>query len=851
MANQPSRRLAGLQSAAPVLFSPALQIRLNMSQHTQPALPHNGYTAAQLALALSMNKRSVLKALAQTPATGVEIVRGNDTPTWPLAALPERLFTSLRDLAAKTQETISQYVDGLIKLKAHGLTPWQPKLALAEIADDCLAEATKLRTALLPALQRHASPLLTGTDRTRLGLADYRRAFGHAVNERHWRRLIARTLQRDCGADDFNRLELYLPDNPKPKADPARPLPHEADFKELRETIQSFTDSAAPSAAEKSALWSQAFELVAPIAKRERKAVRRALVKFLTRHAPTLADNEHALRVNFERKFARWQEQGESPAAIMDGRELKRGVPTSTPIPQDDIDRIAYKAAFECGGRVAQATKQLVASGNRSGLSPGTLELLASPRTRKSAVPKRIMRAVLPDVEMIAPYRLGKKAIDDSTAHIERDYSKLASMQVVTADDLTAPIYFYVPDGRGWYDLTRGQVLAFVDVRSWKIIAWSIQPERNYNSLVIRTLMNRVCASNGLPSVWLFERGIWKNAKLVKGETPAGWDDGLSWPAVQTGWEQVGVRFVHATRARTKPVERVFGLIQDMMEGVRGYCGRDERRDCPEVTKRAMDDVRARRVSHPGELFLSFDEWETELGNIIERYNATSQDGEVLAGLSPNEAFESYWPDTNPPTKFDANCWHLVAHYVKQVPVTANGVCFSVGSKKYVYRNERTGLDRGKQVLVWFDVECPEFICVTDLNRRNPYLVERSQKVDFMAAPGDPNFERQLSLAAAHSIYPKARFHVLKNKFAPKFRRNLVDVTTAELAQEITTQRQTIEAAQKEQAAHTNKARRAASKLGLTVSASRTDADSADALARLQRRFAEDDEEVNSTEEQQ
>ena len=161
-------------------------------------------------------------------------------------------------------------------------------------------------------------------------------------------------------------------------------------------------------------------------------------------------------------------------------------------------------------------------SGNRSGLSADTQALLAHHRTRKSSVPRRIAQAVIPQVKMLMPYRLGKKAIDDATAHISRDYSKLASMQVVTADDLTAPIYFYVPDGRGWYDLTRGQVLAFVDVRSWKIIAWSLQPERNYNSLVIRTLMNRVCASWGLPGGWLFERGIWKNAKLVKGRIASG-----------------------------------------------------------------------------------------------------------------------------------------------------------------------------------------------------------------------------------------------------------------------------------------------------------------------------------------
>jgi hypothetical protein len=317
-----------------------------------------------------------------------------------------------------------------------------------------------------------------------------------------------------------------------------------------------------------------------------------------------------------------------------------------------------------------------------------------------------------------------------------------------------------------------------------------------------------------LPGVWYFERGIWKIAKLVKGETPTGWNDGLSWPEAKVGWENVGVRFVHATRARSKPVERLGGLLQSLMEGVRGYCGRDERRDCPATTKRAMDEVQARRVNHPGELFLSFDEWHTELAGIIDRYNAESQDGETLRGSSPDEAFEAHWPHDNPPARMDANCWHLVAHCVKRVRVTTNGISFRVGSRKFVYRNERTGQDRGKEVLAWFDPECPESLCVTDLNRRNPYLVERSQKVDFLAEPGDPVFERELSNIAAHSAYPKARFQVLKAKFEPTFRRNLVDVETAETAGAMRHQRDTATAEQKQAGAQLAQARAAYGELG-------------------------------------
>jgi hypothetical protein len=458
-------------------------------------------------------------------------------------------------------------------------------------------------------------------------------------------------------------------------------------------------------------------------------------------------------------------------------------------------------------------------------------------------VPRRLAQIVTPQVRMLEAYRLGKKAIDDATAHLDRDYSKLVSMQVLNADDFTMPVYFYAPDGNGWFTLTRGQVLIFMDARSWKILAWSLQPERNYNSLVIRTLMNRVCASWGLPAAWYFEQGIWKNALLVKGEAPAGWEAALSWPDAKVGWEKLGVRFVHAHRARSKPVERVGGMLQNLMEGTRGYCGRDERRDCPEVTKSAKEDAEACRVAHPSELFLSFNEWETELGAIIDRYNATCQEGDTLRGMSPDEAFEACWPKDNPPARLDANCWHLVAHYVKPVPVTTNGITFRIGAQKYVYRNERTGQDRGKTVLAWFDPECPASICVTDMNRRNPYLVERARPVDFLAAADDPVFKAEIAKAQAHSAYPKARFHVLKAKFAPNFRRNIVDTATAETAAAMREQREKSSATERQQSAQITKARAAYGRLGMAMPArDRLRPEQAEAASRLSTMLTDDEE---------
>ena len=785
------------------------------------------YTALQISAALGISKRNTLKALAGLEPSGAVLIHGNETPAWTFDTLPETMRQAIGQAAGVDRLSIADYLDSICK-------PWQPKIPLSEITDAGTAQARKLRDALLPALQRMDSPTLTPADQLRLGLADYSRAIGEQITERHWRRLMARTLRRAGSDENFERLELYLPENLARKSAPPARLAF--DFKPLAEFIATFADPAKPTENEKAALWAQVFELFTAGAdtRRERKQLRKAIATQLHQAAPWLAKSRHSLCVTFDRKLAIWESADGNSAKLVDGRALKRGEQRAPAFPQEDIDLLSHRTAFQCGGRLAQAVRDFAGSGNRSGLSEATTELILRPHVSKSYVNRRLAKAVRRDVDLVAPYILGRKAIDDATAHVERDYSKLVSMQVIGADDLTAPVYFYVPDGKGWFTLTRGQVLAMVDSRSLKIVAWSLQPERNYNSLVIRTLMNRVCAAWGVPQVWAYERGIWERSHLVKGTLPAGWQVGLSGPDCATAWEKMGVRFMHSIRARSKPVERVFGAIQDLMEGVRGYCGRDERRDLPAVTKQAMQDIQFRRVNHPGELFLSFEEWETELGRIIERYNGTSQDGKVLRGLSPDEAFEKYWPHDNPPSKLDASCWHLLAHYAKPVPVTTNGICFRIGGKKYVYRNERTGQDRGKTVFAWFDPECPEILCVTDLNKKNPYLVERATDVDFMAEPGDQVLQRELAKAAAHSAYPKARFHVLKSKFAPSFRRNFVDAETADMAAQISDGRKAIETGQRQQAAQITRTRKAYSRLGMTIPpADRLRPDAPEAASRL------------------
>jgi hypothetical protein len=397
-------------------------------------------------------------------------------------------------------------------------------------------------------------------------------------------------------------------------------------------------------------------------------------------------------------------------------------------------------------------------------------------------------------LETISPYRLGKKAVDDATPSLQRDYSKLRSMQVITADDYTMPVYFHLPDGKGWFELTRGQLLLFIDVRSLKIITWVLIPARNYNSLHVRTGMNTVCLEQGRPDCWYFERGIWQRSNLVKGRPPQGWRIAHDSSAeTEYGWERLGVRFIHAMRARSKPAELVGGLLQNLMERCRGYCGRNEREDCPDDVKRAKLAVEGRRC-HPSQHFHSFDEWHRELGQLIDRYNAEVQEGQILNHRSPNQAFEEFWPHNNPPAKFDPSCWHLCAHYMSEQDVTPDGISFQIGNQRFNYRDENLAPWRHRKVHAWFDPGHPEILGVTDVANKNPFFVHRSNPVDFLGSldehgAGADNYQRELAKQIGFNSHAKARFQSVKAEFNRTFRTNIVDREGAKLGKEMLAQR--------------------------------------------------------------
>jgi hypothetical protein len=575
----------------------------------------------------------------------------------------------------------------------------------------------------------------------------------------------------------------------------------------IADTLRDFGDKANPSAAELSLLWHKCGEHwdAAEAAGRKLKKVRRRMVDFLFDAVPGIARNRESLRKILERKLALWRAGGRIPAACEDQRHTKSGR-KGVALPQEDLDKIEGHAVLFCGGRVAQAFRELKRKGE---LSETVLSGFIANPSRKSYVPRRITQAVSPNVALLDDIHHGPRRAKLNGAHIDRDWSNVFAMDWFQGDDLTAPVYYYEPDGRGWFNLLRGQVLVMIDLRSLCIVSYVLISAAQYNALAIRSLITRTCDEHGLPlRGFYFEQGIWKSSKILTG-SKAPFSNG----EVEKGLRDLGLEFKHAKLPRAKPVERVLGAIQNWMERCPGYAGRDERHDNYERFERLKKDVASRKVD-PRECLFSTDEWNEHLASICDDYNKEPQEGKMLNGMSPEEAFEKLRRADNPPIRLGPQVRYLLAHHRRPIRVTRNGIRLEFGRHTFIYRNEETGRLIGRQVLAFFDPENPDMITVTDLARRNPFAVERVESVPALAATPE-EMAAAMASVNAHNGYAKAHYRVLKAKFQPVFRRNIVGTEAAELGTAIESERGRLRAANTTKQARQRKAAETASRHGI------------------------------------
>lgn len=750
----------------------------NQSPNANP--PSGGvpqFTAAQIGAALKLKPQAIRKALRNVPAAGVRMVHGQEAATWALATLPAQMVCQLDAVA------LHRRYRNIAALLSAPPKQWEPPLQISQICDRDVTQASELRAALLPSLLRHHSFAGSQAEFEAEGLRDYAKAFGHVITSRHWRGLFTRTIERDAGAENWNRLEIYLPDRPRLKVTPAAVVAEALanDFAELEHYLAACANPHDPTETERRGIWTLALEKFSSLvnAGETEKAAARRTRQFLFARAPFMAASRDALLKAFNYKLESFQKAGGDAKALRDSR-AENGA--SFELPEDDRDLLIHRSVFYYRGDIAPAWRDCL----RKGFSPLVIDRYAGKAASKSHVPASVMDSIGPEVEIMTVMHRGPRAFDAIKGHVTRSYEGIASLQCISGDDFTLNTYFYVSDGRSGFYLTRGQVILFIDFRSSRILGWALEPRKSYSSLTIRSLCTHVFGEFGVPELLYFERGIWKSATLLKGKT-----DPFTFTEISQGLREFGITFKHAVHPRTKTVERIGGMFQDIAEAEPGYCGRDERRDAPESLRKQMAKVATGKV-HPSKYFYNLDQWNRRIGEIVNQYNAQPQQGHMLAGLSPDQAFEVFMNHDNPPLQFNAGLRYLLAHDKRQARVTMNGVTVQIGKNKFNYRGQEIAHLVNRDVLAWLDPENPETIVITSLDRKNPICVARSENpnaLESLIAPESGTLGRELARIEGQASHLKTRYNVVKAKFPLPQRQLLEAAAAVELGEQITAQK--------------------------------------------------------------
>jgi hypothetical protein len=361
------------------------------------------FTATQVASCIGISSQAARKALLGTPADGARIIRGVEAAAWSMDRLPESLRKRLAEQARRRD-----YRDAEAML-SQPPTQWEPPAPLHKIHDDDIEYATKLRDVLRPWLVKQHDLSLSAAEREALGTADYFRIFHSRISHRYWRELFARTVQRDRGAADWNRLEIYLPNKPKAK-EPASRVVSEALAKEFA-TVESYMKAcgnpANPSKTEQRAIWTLALDNYASLVTggMPGKKAARLVRSFLFAKAPFLAATRDALLKAFNRKREALESSAADPKALRDGREQNG---ERFDLPDDDRDRLIHRAVFYYRGDVAPAWRDLV----KDGFSEPVRRRYFGKAASKSHVPASVMESVSSEVQILTVMHQGPRAFD-------------------------------------------------------------------------------------------------------------------------------------------------------------------------------------------------------------------------------------------------------------------------------------------------------------------------------------------------------------------------------------------------------------------------------------------------------
>jgi len=713
------------------------------------------FTASAIADALGCSPQAMRQRLEGIHGEK-RIVQGGPALAWPIAALPAAMQT---DLNAKAD---LRGFRSTFHMLAKSGAAWQAKIPLADAAPAAVEKAAKLQRALAPALAHLDDPAPNAAASETAGLAEFQKQFGYTITARHWRRLLHRTLERDAGARAWHRLELFLDDDAGrvAPASRARILAREL-HAPLSDALDTLENKQHPTADDRAFLFHEAFTHFEALLEESkdrpaRRLLKTSLIDYLFSAVPALAKTAKSLRRIFEVKLHAWQDGGRTLESLRDARSMKSGNFRRPDFTADEA-KIRDMAILHNGSE-SLAHRLLRQRGE---LSPAFVQYYDfDPRRNKSYVPGAVRANITPEVEMCGPLHRGPWQAKMRGPYIPRDWSAVSPADWFSADDITFNSYFYQYDDAGELHIERGECLVLIDLRTGYILDYVLIAGK-YNARHIRKLILRAHDRHGLPrNGFYFEKGVWKARMIEELDSK----HSLHWRETECGLKEQGIGLTvrHATTPRAKTIEGLIRIWQERQRNEPGFVGFNERSQEMERMQDKLARARARKLD-PASFLLPMKEWGARLDATFEEFNAEPQNGKMLAGDSPFEAWRAGL-ENKPLRKLPDNARYLLASHCKQVRIRQEGIVLTIGGEKMLYSNEQTGVLIGREVLAYFHVDYPDLLTITDLNRKNPFTAQRLL-LPAMSATKEQFKEAHTAIAghrqAAKVIYGKIRHPVI------------------------------------------------------------------------------------------
>jgi len=724
--------------------------------------------------------REAFEAAGVPPAGTVE-VRGQPAQAWRIEDFPSSILERLRPLAAR-----HCYSD-LVRFLRDGPARWSPNIRCGKISQAQLNSAHKRCSALAPLLHAHGKEPLS--ELVARACQAWKAAAGYELADRTMRRWIERARERDRGFLEWSRWEIWLDEDLTPTStvlhSPAAADPETPRLTELLSSVQCIY---APTLREREHIWAAAMNdasVMTGAGLSEAKA-RRVIVAAILESGVPMAKNREALREAFNRKWSAWNSNGGLFGAVVD-RRVVANQERRFSLPEADIVTL-IRIARTRGNQLSCAYRE---AHQRKLLTPETLSRFPTLPLDKGFVPHAIRRRVSPLLSEIAINGRGPRARRLNGPKVICDWSDVQPGDVYEFDDLTLPLYWWTedPGSPTGFFFGAGQTLMGADSKTGFILDWVIAPRAGYSSRDILKLVRLVHDRHGLPHQYiLFERGIWQRSRLISGSrSERGSDDivgGLAsvWP----------VKHAHSPTGKAI-IERIFGLLQDRMEHIPGYTGRDMRKDCPDATKRAIDAVKAGR-EHPSKRFLHASQMFQLLEDIVQAYHNEPLGLRTvrIPGQTPLAAWDAR--DTTRLQKFGPESAHLFYPHREEVVVTVNGIRLPDAlvpkeERPAVYRNEYVGTLIGQTVMFWADPFDLSHIFITSTDGKKPILVERVESPRARGAESD-SLSRAMKQTGDYMRFLDTLTRATRPHLTPAdFRPNLVDGATARMAEDMRRQK--------------------------------------------------------------